>query len=143
MKQVISCAAAFCVVAFGAMAAPETFRCEFDSKKAKGWIAKEMFLKVDEDADTAFVADGLTWRAVEGWYDANLARASAKRYNVSWVVKEAKDSKHQIVHTMRYTLSFDRRNGSGFAEMKPQGFANKFRSSGVCKTATKLPKALL
>ncbi|MGR3836786.1 MAG: hypothetical protein ACU0A2_00390 [Cognatishimia sp.] len=134
-------ALALAFVATTAVADPETYKCEFDAEKAGYWVSSVVYLKIDEGKGEAFVADSLTKEKVNDWYPANLTRASSKRFNLSWKLLSERDVKRQIIHTLRYTLSFDRRNGKGFALMRPQGYSNEWRTKGVCAKSD-VPSAL-
>ena len=141
MKFLSISSLALAIAATTAFAEPETYKCAFNAEKAGYWVSEEIFLKVDESQDTVFVADALTKDKVDGWYPAKLTRVSSKRFNISWKLLSERDVKRQIIHTLRYTLSFDRRNGKGFALMRPQGYSNEWRTQGECLKSA-VPKAL-
>ena len=117
---------------FATTSSAEIYECDFKRGGSGGWIPLNVFLNVDEEANTASVQDAVTRSKKKGWYDGRISKANAKRLTVKWTVDGLKDTRGQNV-VADYTLTIVRAKMRANAIMRPRSYDNTWQTAGNCK----------
>lgn len=131
LKKFLLAASLFIAPTFAA-AKPMVFECVITNDYSKNWIAQQIFVEVDAEANSARVVDPIIMYFAKKPATAKLLSKDNGKFVVSWGVFMHADGRRQRTR-MAYRASILTNNGKFAVVARPTGYADQFTARGKCR----------
>ncbi|WP_204114703.1 hypothetical protein [Shimia biformata] len=101
----VALAACLIVPASQSMAKEQTYFCKFKPNRVTGWIPEQAGYLIDIENETAMVSDQFTHYAHKGAVKANYKRASEKRVELKYTIKNL-PARSQTGETTKLSITY-------------------------------------
>jgi hypothetical protein len=129
-KKILYIALLLTSLAVPATAKGVFYACDMAVKRADGWVSPKIGLVFDGQGGVQ-VVDSVTLNFLDGPVHARIKKRADKS-RITWSIAGAKDSKGEIIPTLKYIAQFDLKRLTISVVAKPVGYPQRFSGKGKC-----------
>ena len=116
-------------------AAGVLYECDLNTRIKNGWVSPKTVFVFDDNGKTTVIDN-----VILGFYEKPMPARVSKRgetLRITWNIAAARDSRGQIIPTIRYVATLNQASKKVSIAAKPASAPQRWSAKGACKTRRK------